>query len=141
MSADGRHAAEPRDLTWDEAFALAHDRDQLVGRIREHEGQARYDLRHEYLGGWRPWLRWHWEVVDEAAKPGEAKYVADGFAWTKRHSYRRRHRAYLRVLDERAASDLRARRNVVRGCAICAAIEGDEHLDWCHRDGVMGGAS
>lgn len=37
----------------------------------------------------------------------------------------------------RPDSDLRTRRNAVYFCATCCASEGEEHLNWCHRIGVM----
>lgn len=109
MSAEAKHAATEahtddadraaRDLTWDEAMRLAAtDREQLAADLRNLTDQPRHDLRHRYVGGWRLWRRWSWAVVNDSAAPGK-RVVVEGWAWTKRQSYRRRYRAYLRVLD------------------------------------------
>jgi hypothetical protein len=76
-------------------------------------------------------FRWEWRVMDEAVSPHAV--LASGWWWTRDGALRRRHRAYLRVLNPE--------RNVAHFCAYCAAGEGKNHLSWCHRKGVMGGGA
>lgn len=91
------------DLTWDEAVALARkDRDQLVAELRAAEQRPFYEMRKRLVGGFGP-RRWAWEIADTTGA-----VLASGGAWTEKAMYRRRYRAYLRVLggstDGRAES-------------------------------------
>lgn len=50
---------------------------------------------------------------------------------------RRERRRRVKAAREVPSEDLRTRRNVQWFCAACVVSEGETHLEWCHRSGVM----
>lgn len=83
-----------RKLTAEEAIKLAEvDRPQLVKRMRE-EGMIRTDGPRHFLGEAPTRFGWNWWVADLTT----GKKLVEGRARTKWGMWRRRYRAYQRVL-------------------------------------------
>lgn len=74
-----------------------HPSDAIGAAVREAGRITRGGPQHHLSGRRVGLFRWTWEVSDRAVSPH--KRLAHGRACTERGMLRRRHRAYLRVLN------------------------------------------
>lgn len=78
-----------------------------------------------------------WQVVRQYGHAADSVVCSHRWGWVAdlcaaRRTSSRSHRAEVGV--HYAA---RQRPSVQYFCSTCAVSQGEEHLDWCHRDGVM----
>jgi hypothetical protein len=92
---------DPHELTTEasaavQALTFGHtaDRAQLLAALAERKARPVIRQHLDYVR--EHWLRhWNWYVEDETS----GEILADGWALTARAAGRRKHRAYLRILN------------------------------------------